>query len=50
MEHALDCEAWKTEVKSINSVLKNNEDSMKYIEQTHAKEIKHMKTEHIKTK
>ena len=45
MEHGLVCEAWKTEVKLINSVLKSKEDSMKNINQTHANEMKQVKKE-----
>ena len=41
-------EVWKSEMKSINTVLKNKEEGIKNIEQANLNEMHLMKTEHLK--
>ena len=43
-----DRDIWKSEMKSINTVLKNKEEDIKNIEQANLKEMHLMKTEHQK--
>ena len=47
-ERDQDREVWKSEMKSINTVLKNKEEEIKNIEQANLKEMHLMKTEHQK--
>ena len=47
-ERDQDREVWKSEMKSINTVLKNKEEDIKNIEQANLKEMHLMKTEHQK--